>query len=228
MNAPQKPLCLSAAPNTQVSGRGAARDPARLHLGRTAGCHCHHRRFDCVVAAGRAERRESARRISCTNNLKQVGLSLLEYVNAKQTFPPAQSTFVAGAINSQTNPTWAWSYLILPYMDQQALYRASRSNLRALEEGDLRERGVPPPPVRAQHRGRPRRAPLRQGRHRDRRRRGRDAHPPSPHLVLRPVFPELIAHGKLFILETPLFRVRNKKETHYCYSDAERAEAVGS
>ncbi|MFZ1054469.1 MAG: toprim domain-containing protein [Opitutaceae bacterium] len=39
-------------------------------------------------------------------------------------------------------------------------------------------------------------------------------------------FPELIAHGKLFILETPLFRVRNKKETHYCYSDAERAEAV--
>ena len=66
--------------------------------------------------------RESARRISCTNNLKQVGLSLLEYVNAKQTFPPAQSTFVAGAINSQTNPTWAWSYLILPYMDQQALY----------------------------------------------------------------------------------------------------------
>ena len=39
-------------------------------------------------------------------------------------------------------------------------------------------------------------------------------------------FPELIAHGKLFILETPLFRVRNKKETHYCYSDAERAAAV--
>jgi topoisomerase IV subunit B len=39
-------------------------------------------------------------------------------------------------------------------------------------------------------------------------------------------FPELIAHGHLFILETPLFRVRNKKETHYCYSEAEKVAAV--
>ena len=39
-------------------------------------------------------------------------------------------------------------------------------------------------------------------------------------------FPELIAHGKLFILETPLFRVRNKKETHYCYSEGEKQAAV--
>jgi topoisomerase-4 subunit B len=40
-------------------------------------------------------------------------------------------------------------------------------------------------------------------------------------------FPELIAHGHLFILETPLFRVRNKKETHYCYTEAEKQAAVG-
>ena len=40
-------------------------------------------------------------------------------------------------------------------------------------------------------------------------------------------FPELIAGGRLFILETPLFRVRNKKETHYCYSEAEKQAAVG-
>ena len=39
-------------------------------------------------------------------------------------------------------------------------------------------------------------------------------------------FPELIAHGKLFILETPLFRVRNKKETLYCYSEGEKEAAV--
>ena len=39
-------------------------------------------------------------------------------------------------------------------------------------------------------------------------------------------FPELIAHGKLYILETPLFRVRNKKETIYCYSEAEKEAAV--
>jgi topoisomerase-4 subunit B len=39
-------------------------------------------------------------------------------------------------------------------------------------------------------------------------------------------FPELIATGRLFILETPLFRVRNKKETRYCYSEEEKASAV--
>jgi topoisomerase-4 subunit B len=39
-------------------------------------------------------------------------------------------------------------------------------------------------------------------------------------------FPELIATGHLFILETPLFRVRNKKETHYCYNEAEKQAAV--
>jgi topoisomerase-4 subunit B len=39
-------------------------------------------------------------------------------------------------------------------------------------------------------------------------------------------FPELIREGYLYILETPLFRVRNKKETIYCYSDAERVQAM--
>ncbi len=39
-------------------------------------------------------------------------------------------------------------------------------------------------------------------------------------------FPELIKEGHLYILQTPLFRVRNKKETIYCYSDQERADAI--
>ncbi len=39
-------------------------------------------------------------------------------------------------------------------------------------------------------------------------------------------FPELIREGYLYILETPLFRVRNKKETIYCYSDSERVDAM--
>ncbi|MAW67720.1 MAG: DNA topoisomerase IV [Flavobacteriales bacterium] len=39
-------------------------------------------------------------------------------------------------------------------------------------------------------------------------------------------FPELIRSGHLFILQTPLFRVRNKKETIYCYSDSERINAI--
>ena len=39
-------------------------------------------------------------------------------------------------------------------------------------------------------------------------------------------FPDLIKNGHLYILQTPLFRVRNKKETRYCYSDQERLKAL--
>ncbi len=39
-------------------------------------------------------------------------------------------------------------------------------------------------------------------------------------------FPELVKSGHVFILETPLFRVRNKKETIYCYTDEEKRDAV--
>ncbi|MBR9855087.1 MAG: type IIA DNA topoisomerase subunit B [Algicola sp.] len=39
-------------------------------------------------------------------------------------------------------------------------------------------------------------------------------------------FPELIKENHLYILQTPLFRVRNKKETIYCYSDEERKQAI--
>ncbi len=39
-------------------------------------------------------------------------------------------------------------------------------------------------------------------------------------------FPDLVRQGHLYILQTPLFRVRNKKETTYCYSDEEREKAI--
>ena len=39
-------------------------------------------------------------------------------------------------------------------------------------------------------------------------------------------FPDLVRNGHLYILETPLFRVRNKKETVYCYSEEEKQQAV--
>ncbi|SMG11788.1 topoisomerase-4 subunit B [Marivirga sericea] len=39
-------------------------------------------------------------------------------------------------------------------------------------------------------------------------------------------FPDLVRDGHLYILDTPLFRVRNKKETIYCYSDEERRRAI--
>jgi topoisomerase-4 subunit B len=39
-------------------------------------------------------------------------------------------------------------------------------------------------------------------------------------------FPDLVKNGHVYILETPLFRVRNKQETHYCYDESEKQAAV--
>ncbi len=39
-------------------------------------------------------------------------------------------------------------------------------------------------------------------------------------------FPDLVRKGHVYILQTPLFRVRNKKQTRYCYSDEERQRAI--
>ncbi len=39
-------------------------------------------------------------------------------------------------------------------------------------------------------------------------------------------FPELVRNNHLFILETPLFRFRDKKDTYYCYSEQEKQEAI--
>ena len=41
-------------------------------------------------------------------------------------------------------------------------------------------------------------------------------------------FPDLVRKGHVYILQTPLFRVRNKKETRYCYSSDERAKAIAA
>jgi topoisomerase-4 subunit B len=40
-------------------------------------------------------------------------------------------------------------------------------------------------------------------------------------------FPDLVKRGHLFVLQTPLFRVRDKKQTFYCYSEEEKLNAMG-
>lgn len=41
-------------------------------------------------------------------------------------------------------------------------------------------------------------------------------------------FPDLVKKGHVYILQTPLFRVKNKQETHYCYSEEERLNAIAT
>ncbi len=65
-----------------------------------------------------AERRarEPARRAQCRNNLKQIGLALHNYHDQHGVFPPAFTVDAAG------KPLHSWRTLILPYLDQAALY----------------------------------------------------------------------------------------------------------
>jgi prepilin-type N-terminal cleavage/methylation domain-containing protein len=64
--------------------------------------------------------REAARRIQCTNNLKQIGLALHGYLGVWQSFPPA---YLARPVTGlELGPGWAWGTLILPYLEERTLY----------------------------------------------------------------------------------------------------------
>lgn len=62
--------------------------------------------------------REAARRTQCRNNLKQIGLALHNYHDKHGVFPPAFTVDAAG------KPLHSWRTLILPYLDQAALYES--------------------------------------------------------------------------------------------------------
>src|SRR6202020_931218 len=69
--------------------------------------------------------REAAARMSCSNNLKQIGLALHNYHDASNRFPPG---YVDGNTNSSSTPDndvgpgWCWSSFLLPYVEQGNVY----------------------------------------------------------------------------------------------------------
>ena len=75
--------------------------------------------------------RESARRSSCQNNLKQIGLGLQSYVNAKSALPPSiwdnkpqnNATATGSSVAADNIPGIAWSALILPQIEQADIYQ---------------------------------------------------------------------------------------------------------
>ena len=74
--------------------------------------------------------RESARRTSCTNNIKQIGLSLINYHDELGAFPPGYRTNQKYSDGStDTSPGWGWSAYILPYMEEKSAYKAISFNL---------------------------------------------------------------------------------------------------
>ncbi len=69
--------------------------------------------------------REAARRMSCTNNLKQIGLALHNYHDVHKQFPPA----TVGPSDVPRERQFSWLVALLPYLEQQGLYNALRLDL---------------------------------------------------------------------------------------------------
>ncbi|MBI3407770.1 MAG: DUF1559 domain-containing protein [Planctomycetes bacterium] len=68
--------------------------------------------------------RSAAARIDCANNLKQIGLALHNYHDVNKVLPPGYSAsgpYVDGA--TDTSPGWGWAAYILPYVEQDTLFR---------------------------------------------------------------------------------------------------------
>lgn len=70
--------------------------------------------------------REAARRTSCVNNLKQLGLAILNYENAQRHLPAGYLGLYSGqtgnAWSGGKQVTWSWGTLILPFMEEQIRY----------------------------------------------------------------------------------------------------------
>ncbi len=74
--------------------------------------------------------REAAARVQCRNNLKQIGLAMHSYHDANQSLPPgyrATGTYTDGS--TDTAPGWGWGAYLLPYIEQDNLYRQINFNL---------------------------------------------------------------------------------------------------
>jgi len=79
--------------------------------------------------------REAARRMQCTNNLKQIGIAMHNYHDVHQSFP---SGSVTKALPSGQVPggreSWGWHVFIMPQMEQQSLYDQLRPTERRLAD----------------------------------------------------------------------------------------------
>lgn len=67
--------------------------------------------------------RETANRLSCKNNLHQIGLALHSYHDSHKVFPPGYvSTVGPSSLSDDQGPGWGWAALILPYLEYQDVY----------------------------------------------------------------------------------------------------------
>jgi prepilin-type N-terminal cleavage/methylation domain-containing protein len=84
--------------------------------------------------------REAARRSQCKNNLKQIGLALHNYHDIYNTFPPgytARNVTRTDPVTAETGPGYAWSFAILPQLEQASLANTIDTELDAVDPTNL-------------------------------------------------------------------------------------------
>ena len=92
--------------------------------------------------------REAARRSTCKNSLKQIGLALYNYHDTHGTYPPgyiARGVVNSDPASSETGSGFAWGVMLLPFLDQAPLYNQLNLNLDATVSPniDLADQVVP-------------------------------------------------------------------------------------
>lgn len=86
--------------------------------------------------------REAARRTQCRNNLRQMGIALLNYEGLHRTFPPSSTSQIDFGVWS-ANPTayhlHSWATFLLPYLDQGVLYGTINFNVSAVAPANINQ-----------------------------------------------------------------------------------------
>jgi prepilin-type processing-associated H-X9-DG protein len=78
--------------------------------------------------------REAARRLTCVNNLRQFGTAIHGYESAHNTFPSGYVSSYPEDVANRERSAWSWGALILPFLEQEALYNQLQVNRRSLAE----------------------------------------------------------------------------------------------
>ena len=87
--------------------------------------------------------REAARRMQCKNQVKQIGLALHNYHDIFNTFPPGYTARNASnsppvtLVADETGPGFAWSFAIMPQIDQANLVNGVDTDLKAADPANL-------------------------------------------------------------------------------------------